>query len=163
MPTATYTPLATVTLASSASSVTFSNIPATYRDLILVCDNVRVNSGGENIHLNLNGDTSSSNYSIVTMSGSGSSTNSFSGNSLIIGYNAYPTNTSAANLILQFMDYSATDKHKTVLMRGNNASIGTQAQATRWANTLAVTSVAIKAESTSFQSATTFNLYGISA
>jgi len=36
MPTNTYTPLATLTLTGSDSSITFTNIPQTYRDLILV-------------------------------------------------------------------------------------------------------------------------------
>jgi hypothetical protein len=36
MPTQTYVALASETLATSASSVTFAGIPATYRDLVLI-------------------------------------------------------------------------------------------------------------------------------
>ena len=35
-PVSTYVALATTTLGATASSVTFSSIPATYRDLVLV-------------------------------------------------------------------------------------------------------------------------------
>ena len=47
MPTPTYTPLATVTLGTSAASVTFSSIPATYRDLILIFDGTGSGSTGK--------------------------------------------------------------------------------------------------------------------
>jgi len=71
MPTPTYTPLATVTLGSTAASVTFSSIPATYRDLILIITAQRTGSP-VNVGMRFNGD-SGSNYSSVFMTGTGSS------------------------------------------------------------------------------------------
>jgi hypothetical protein len=56
MPTPTYTPLATVTLGTTAASVTFSSIPATYRDLIFVLSGL---GGSANITLRYNGDSGS--------------------------------------------------------------------------------------------------------
>jgi hypothetical protein len=44
MPTSTYVALATTTLGATAASVTFSSIPATYRDLLLVNAAQRVRS-----------------------------------------------------------------------------------------------------------------------
>jgi hypothetical protein len=166
MPTATYIALANYTVAGSAKAdITFSSIPATYRDLVLVADNLKTSSaGGENVYMNLNSDNNTGNYSLVTMSGSGSGTNSANrtdGASIILGYNAGPSTTAALSMQVHFMDYSATDKHKTILCRGSNAGVGVMASATRWANTNAITSIKIFAEATSFAVGTTFALYGI--
>jgi hypothetical protein len=65
MPTPTYTPLATVTLGSSASSVTFSSIPGTYRDLILIFDGTGSGTTG-NLRMTFNGSTLS-NFTDVRM------------------------------------------------------------------------------------------------
>ena len=160
MPTATYTPLATVTLGSSASSVTFSNIPATYRDLILVIQGtVPVAS---NIGLRFNGD-SGSNYSYVYAFGSGSSTGTGSGTDTVIYGGAF-NNTSISQSTFQIMDYSATDKHKTVLNRTEETNAATYMWADRWANTAAITTIQVRLSSGgNFNSASTFSLYGVIA
>jgi hypothetical protein len=159
LPTPTYTPLANITLGSSASSVTFSSIPATYRDLVVVADYSTSPSSGSEIRFN--GD-SGSNYSTVTMRGDG--TNALSG-AFTIGLISPSNGTGEAantrNLYtLQIMDYSATDKHKTCLLRMNNPG-HTQAQANRWANTAAITSIAIS--NATFLTGSTFALYGIAS
>ena len=157
-----YVALANITLGSSASSVTFSSIPATYRDLVLV-SNFSISTGQSQIRIN--SDTGN-NYSTVLMSGSsagGAQSNSFTASffqpSNLVGE---PANTQ--NLwTLQLMDYSATDKHKTSLLRFNNASTNgpVQAQALRWANTAAITSILIY--NGTFLSGSTFALYGIAS
>jgi hypothetical protein len=65
------------------------------------------------------------------------------------------------NLIAHFMDTSATDKHKTVLTRFNDAGNEVAAAAFRWADTNAVTSITIGQDSGSFNIGSTFALYGI--
>jgi hypothetical protein len=162
MPTATYTPLATVTLGSTAATVTFSSIPATYRDLILVA-NYSISSGQSQIQLN--SDTGS-NYSTVLMSGStagGAQSNSFTTTFFQIANLVGEPTTTRNLLTLQLMDYSATDKHKTGLIRSNNAETGgaVQAQANRWANTAAITSFTIY--NATFLTGSTFSLYGVIA
>ena len=62
------------------------------------------------------------------------------------------------------MDYSATDKHKTMLSRGGSSSFGVGMNAGRWANTSAVTSVLVIGQSgLDFAAGSTFYLYGIEA
>jgi hypothetical protein len=159
LPTPTYTALANITLGSSASSITFSSIPATYRDLVLVAD--YSTSPSSACEIRFNGDTGS-NYSTVTMRGDGTSAFSTSYTAAFI----QPSNGTgeAANtrnlFTFQVMDYSATDKHKTSLLRMNNPG-HTQAQANRWANTAAITSVAIY--NATFLTGATFALYGIAS
>jgi hypothetical protein len=159
MPTPTYTALATVTLGTTAASVTFSSIPATYRDLILVY-NGTVNVGATTT-VQFNGDTGN-NYNHVQMygvgSGSGTSVSSSNVSNLNLGY----PGTSITNIIVQIMDYSATDKHKTVLSRGNNAAVLTSAHVGRWASTSALTSILFSQDQV-FQSGSNFALYGVIA
>ena len=155
MPTPTYTPLATVTLASTAATVTFSSIPATMRDLIVVVNGKT--SANQATGLRFNSD-SGSNYSMVRMYTTASSTSTTTYGLLTTGD---PTADTLA--IAQIMDYSATDKHKTFLVRSNIPANNTAAHAVRWANTAAITTVAVEAISTTWAIGTTLNLYGVIA
>ena len=160
MPQPTYTALATVTLGSSASSVTFSSIPATYRDLILVTDIIPTSTLNR-IRLRFNGDTGS-NFSWVNAGGNGSATFSSSETTdhILIGFLGGGFR---SMITTQVMDYSATDKHTAVLSRDSTAGEGVQMRAGRWANTAAVTSVNLTTEASSFASGTTLSLYGVIA
>lgn len=160
MPTPTYTPLATVTLGSSAASVTFSSIPATYRDLILVANCTATVAG--NIHLRLNAD-SASNYSWVYMLGTLSTTASGAGTDTGIFGGGVGTAVITQS-IFQLMDSSATDKHKTVLNRTAERDAASYAWANRWANTAAITSILVRMNNGSnFTAGSNFSLYGVIA
>lgn len=163
MPTPTYTPLANITLGSSASSVTFSNIPNTYRDLILITDiDITAQTNGY-VMVRVNGDTGS-NYTEVFMSSLGPTSQS---NTRTFFYNDYGVDvTGRAIRIYQFMDYAVTDKHKTVLGRssmGASANGAVTAAAFRWASTSAITSIAFTRNAGNFNSGSTFALYGVIA
>jgi len=158
MPTPTYTPLATVTLGSSAASVTFSSIPATYRDLIFVLSGVVSAGAGEVIRVNFNGDTTSGNYSAVFANGDGS--NTASGTEARRFGLMYA---SRSQTVASFMDYSATDKHKTYLSRTGGASNAFEMIAGRWANTAAITSFRVFPDANGFASGSTLSLYGVIA
>jgi len=157
MPTPTYTPLANITLSSSAASVTFSSISQAYRDLVLVAQ--VTGSQATSMSMNLNADTPTTNYSRVFMNGNGTSATSATATNQYIA----TIQTTLAMHIVNIMDYSATDKHKNVLSRMDNANDSTRATATRWANTAAVTSVEIKSNAGTFLAGSTFALYGIAA
>jgi muramidase (phage lysozyme) len=164
MPTPTYTPLATVTLGTAASSVTFSSIPATYRDLILVYNFLGSTSAFTNFIVN--SDTTA-NKARVRMIG-GPSTSTFSDSSSTDGdfYTGPLNTTSPTSGIYQLMDYSATDKHKTFLGRWGEFQSGDQvvnAYAYRWPSTSAITSINCRTSSGNFAIGATFNLYGVIA
>jgi hypothetical protein len=160
MPTNTYTPLSTVTLTTSGNSIIFSSIPATYRDLIVVI-NATANSNVATIGLRFNGD-SGNNYTYVSMAGNGSTASS-STNTQSVALIGYTNSTNPWVNIAQIMDYSATDKHKTILSRDDNAAANVGAVANRWANTAAITSVEVNAAVNSFASGTTVSIYGVIA
>ena len=158
MPTPTYDLIASNVLGSSAASVTFSSIPATYGDLVLVVE--ALGSGGTvDINVTFNSDTGS-NYPFVSMNGTGTGTSSLAlTGSNISGINA--TTTSKSINIFQIMDYSVTDKHKTVLTRRDRADSATQTRANRWADTSAINTIAITTPSNNYAAGSTFYLYGI--
>lgn len=157
MPTPTYTPIATITLTSSDSEVVFSSIPATYRDLILVFAGSTVYLSG--VVVNFNGDNTGTNISQVRMYGP-------TGSDTLIGHPGidFAYSTVQSTTIMQILDYSATDKHKSCLVRWNSAggSDLTVAVAARWANTAAINSIRIY-NSSGFTSGSTFSLYGVIA
>jgi hypothetical protein len=158
MPTATYTALANVTLGSSASSVTFSSIPATYRDLILIT-NVQA-SANTYCRIFLNGDEVSSSYLRQTFYFEGSL-----GAVTATGTDTGATSTSSfVSNNYQIIDYSATDKHKMILGRQGSAQRDVvYFDGIRWANTAAVTSVKFAIATGTFSTGSTFALYGIAS
>lgn len=156
MPTPTYTALATVTLGSSAASVTFSSIPATYRDLIVVVEGNTATSGRP--VMRLNGDTGSNYTSVMMAGGPYSATTSTTFIDPIPDYSV----TGKFMAVWQIMDSSATDKHKTALVRLNQGGTQVHATAGRWANTNAVTTVAMLTNNGALYAiGTTFSLYGV--
>ena len=163
-PVSTYVALATVTLAATDTSITFSSIPASYRDLILVMD-YSINSTGGEARIEINADDGS-NYPEVRMINANSGFSPSGGNSAT-STNTYlrPGVSPASKFwsIIQFMDYSATDKHKTILSRTNNTDEYVVAKATRWANTSAINSLEIFTSANSFEIGNTFSLFGIAS
>jgi hypothetical protein len=166
MPTPTYTPLATVTLGSNTASVTFGSIPATYRDLIITFNGSMAGTGTSSVCFRYNSD-SGSNYVTIYMVGTGSSAVSGASSTTLgalVGFYASHATGQRHQGIMHIMDYSATDKHKTALIRDDSPSTETEAQANRWANTAAINNVQIFANfSGLLASGSTINLYGIAS
>jgi hypothetical protein len=157
--TPTYVLLNQITLAAASSSLTFSNIPQNYGDLIL--QGVAPSSStGTGVYFRFNADTGS-NYSYVRAFGTGSSTSSTSATETSGLYGVHDTTSGAFSL--QIMDYAQTDKHKTALSRADGITQNTNMITTRWANTNAVTSVLLSTGGGSFAVGSTFSLYGLVA
>jgi hypothetical protein len=150
-----YVALATTTLSSATTSITFSSIPATFKDLILVSDTISGTGilGFGTLRFNAN----TSDYSRNEMIGTGSSAFAFSAANLI----PFTVGTVRATNIMQIMDYAQTDKHKTVLYRNSLSNDGALAGVGRWGNTAAINTVAIISFSQNFGAGSTFSLYGI--
>jgi hypothetical protein len=164
MPTPTYTPLANITLSSSAASVTFSSISQAYRDLVLVVS-ATANTGNSYFMVTFNSD-SGANYNMVVMQGNGSSASSATASSdtrHIVNNSFNITNTSSGQFVMNIQDFSATDKHKSSLWRYNKTDAIVLAAAGRWASTSAITSITITAFYNAYDVGSTFALYGIAA
>lgn len=161
---ATYDSIASVTLGSASASVTFSSIPSTYTDLVLV-ESFQFTGTGSQSLLSF-GDTSSL-YSSTTIRGDGSTASSirFSGVGSI-GSSPGQGNGTAnvqVNCIRQIMNYSNTTTNKTVVQRFNDSSLQVVATVGLWRNTAAINTVVLTSLSGNFASGSTFTLYGIKA
>lgn len=164
MATPTYDLLASTTLTSSASSVTFSSIDQSYGDLILQIEAVATSSNTPKVRFNSD---SGSNYEAVYMQGlanGGNGSGTYSLDYLRIQLANVKTKPSLFSV--QVFDYSATDKHKSALSRcvaveddGSLDRVG--AVASRWANTSAITSITLDGSTGSWDTGSTFYLYGV--
>lgn len=161
----TYTPIASVTLSSAQDSVTFSGIPQTYTDLVLVVSTLTNNTSADDIYLRFNSDTGT-NYSQTGLRGNGSAASSsrttgqaqiFTTLTASAGSTTDPRTT-----IIQIMNYSNSTTNKTCLIRENIAGSQVAANVGLWRNTAAITTVLVSTGTGfDFASGSTFNLYGV--
>lgn len=154
----TYTPIATTTLGSAAASYTFSSIPQTYTDLVLI---INPNSSVDNMNYRFNSDTGT-NYSSTYLFGSGSSTlASRNTNATVLNGTI-----SGGWEILQssIFNYSNATTYKTAINRQSDASnyVGTNVGV--WRSSAAITSITILAGGPgNIPSGAVLTLYGIQA
>jgi hypothetical protein len=160
MPT-TYEPIATTTLGSAASSVTFSSIPGTYTDLIVVM-NYANSTGLADVYFQFNGDTGS-NYSRTQLFGTGSAAGSNRGTNETAFNGVGYVGTTWSQSISHIMNYSNTTTNKTILVRNDGTSNLVMANVGLWRNTSAITSILIGYSTNNFIAGSTFTLYGIKA
>ena len=160
----TYTPLFTTTLSSAQSAITFSSIPSTYTDLVLVAS--VTGSGTGDVSTYVNGDSSSGFYSRTVLDGSGAtaaSARSSSANFIYLNYNGATTSANPNTYIVNFQNYANTTTYKSLLARQSNAANGVAATVGLWRNTAAITSITLQISSVNFAIGSTFTLYGILA
>lgn len=181
--TATYALIESVTLGSTASSVTFnvSGTASLYTDLILQCSLRADTSTFNNMNfplLRLNNDSTSGLYSVTSLyarnTGSGDTAASQRASSQNeINFGGVATSAMSSGIFstyqIQLQDYANTSAFKTFLARigtGGNitAMDGVWASVGLWRNTNAITSFSLTPTSSGlFQTGSTFNLYGIQA
>lgn len=158
----TYEPIATQTLGSAAASVTFSSIPQTYTDLVLVINGSKSGSGNSDIFWQLNGNTGS-NYSQTSIYGTGSAAASDRGSNSTAGRGGRVGIDQSVS-ILNFQNYSNSTTFKTCISRGSSAGYLVIANAGLFRNTNAITSILLSvADASNFNTGSTFTLYGIKA
>jgi hypothetical protein len=163
----TYEPIATTALGSAAATVTFSSIPSTYTDLVLVCNVKATTTSNAYLRVRYNTDTSN-NYSITVLSGNGSAASSARGSNTSVAYLNYnyamPTTMETA-IISNIQNYSNTTTYKTAITRSNAASQGVEAMVTLWRSTAAINNIVISTDNGGaiLDTGSTFTLYGIKA
>lgn len=162
---ATYEPIATTTLGSAVTSYTFSSIPSTYTDLVLISQDTSAASNYGFIQFN--SDTGA-NYSDTMLNGDGSSASSgrltrTSGAPFSNGIYFGNVNNTPNLRIMNIMNYSNTTTLKTVLSRNQFNSAFTSAYVGLWNSTAAINSITLTATGTTFSVGSTFTLYGIKA
>lgn len=159
--TATYSLIASNTLGTAVSTVTFSSIPATFTDLVLVCQ--LTSTGTTYSSVRFNGDTAT-NYSLTDLYGGGGSglTSSRQSNQSQGGNGNSSANGSV--LTVHINDYANTNTYKTFLGRNSNISNSLVMATSLWRSTAAINSITlITSTADNWSIGCTFKLYGIQA
>ena len=161
---ATYEPIATTTLGSAASSITFSSIPATYTDLrvVLTCADTTIFP-----QVRFNSD-SGTNYSWTYVAGTGSAAQSGRFTSQTEFYNNISGSSTVPFLTTYDIFSYAGSTYKTMLWTENNDKNGSGVVSPKvglWRSTSAINTIALRADiyGTTFGAGTTATLYGIKA
>lgn len=164
----TYEPITSTTLGSNATSVTFSSIPATYTDLVLIVSALGVGANtDENCSIQVNSDTNS-NYSMTRVRGNGTTASSdreSSATSATVGVlQVKATGDSTRDTYaIHFQNYSNTTTYKTWISRSNSSNYSVQAMVNLWRSTSAISTIKFQINSNNFYAGSTFTLYGIKA
>jgi hypothetical protein len=163
--TSTYEMIATTTLGSTQSTITFTSITSAYTDLVAVLT-IKASSVGD-VYCRLNSDTGT-NYSYTYLSGDGSAAYSGRANTgdygLLLDAYGLPNNTNNHIAIANIMNYSNTTTFKTCISRSNNAALGTDAVVSLWRSTSAINALTFRFNGAqTFSAGSTITLYGIKA
>lgn len=167
--TNSYESISTVTVGSGgAASISFSSIPSTYKQL-QVRGIGRTTSSSNPIFIQLNSDTTTSNYYSHALYGNGSAAYAQAEGSTYSQYvNYFPISTDTASafgaVVIDVLDYQNTNKYKTVRALGGfdkNGGGFAWFNSTLWKNTNAITNITIQPYSGNLAEYSSFALYGI--
>jgi len=167
--TNSYESIATVTLGSAASTISFSSIPSTYQHLqVRGIARGTLASNEVTIRMRFNSDTGN-NYARHILEGDGVTAASYaasSGNLMALG--TVSASTAAASIfgvaVADVLDYKDTNKYKTLRNLSGNDRNGSGAMSLTsglWMNTNAITGITIFADSGNLDQYSSFALYGI--
>jgi hypothetical protein len=162
--TGTYTLIAKTTVAgTSTTTVTFSSIPSTYTDLIIVEQATASASAYSSIYFNT--DNASTNYSRSYLFGSGSVafSNRDSNTASFLAIDYISSGTTANCHIYQINDYANTTTYKTLLARYNLINDGVGLYVGLWRSTAAINAITFVRSSGTYTAGSTYSLYGIEA
>ena len=167
---ATYTLISSNVLTTTAASVTFSSIPATYTDLV-VRASVRSNRANTQDDMRITFNSATTNFSYTYLRGSGSA--AISGNATADPF-VWAGNIPAANATsntfgngeLYIPSYTASQNKPSsaiMAMEDNVSSpVYLTANANLWSNTATISTIYLYLGFGSFVSGSSFYLYGIS-
>jgi hypothetical protein len=166
---ATYDKIATYTAPSAQTAITFSSIPSTYTDLIIVSSQFYTTAGSDRFATFQVGNgavDTGTNYSLTYLdtytgsAGSGRNTN------LTYGLHSYTTTiptTTPMICIMQIQNYSNTTTNKTMLNRFGAEATMTGMYVNLWRSTAAINIITIAPGGANFATGSMFTVYGIKA
>jgi hypothetical protein len=161
----TYEPIATTTGTGASGTISFTSIPSTYTDLVLVFEGVATSGGTAGLDIIFNNVTTGNLYSNTRVQGNGTaatSTRNSSGNTGTIGY---ISSSNRSMSIINIMNYANTTTFKTAITRtmtmdATDGRVG--AYVNLFQSTSAITRVDLTA-TPNFATTSVFTLYGIKA
>ena len=169
-PAGAYDALWSTTLSASASSITISNIPQTYKHLQIrsISRSSQAGTGRLINKIQFNSDTAS-NYSLHDLYGNGTSALASGTASTTYSYvGISPADGNAANAfgaaVVDILDYANTNKFKTTRSLNGTDYNGAGViilTSGAWRNTAAISSITLTLDSGNFMQYSSFALYGI--
>lgn len=151
----TFTPIASTTLSSTSSAITFSNL-GSYTDLVLMCSYSCTSAA--NMYVSINGDYGA-NYLATYEYSNGSSYNPGRLGTIYTNTNSTIANNQTTDFI-EFYDYRNTNYYKTIIGRHITPGVNINQFSGTWKNTSAITSITFNSTNT-FTAGSTFCLYGL--
>jgi hypothetical protein len=155
-----YIALASFRLTSPTTTVNFASINQGYRHLVCVVEGL----GTVNTYAFFRVNASTTGYQYVFANAENTSLDSQGPTDDKFQIPLRSSNWDAGyrtHAIIDFMDYSQTNKHKTFLMRSGSASASAEMSFGRWGSNDAITSIRFTINAGNFATGTTFSLYGI--
>jgi hypothetical protein len=172
MPTITYTPIAKRVITSPTTTVTFSNIPSTYTDLVVVCSLIGISTGqGFRYQVGTSGtiDTGN-NYSYTWISGKGTGSPNTASNRVSttnqgqIGWAWQGSSENLSVVTANFQNYSNTTTFKSSIGRTSDVTKEVSAIVNLWRSTNAITDLRLfPSNGYTMAAGSTLTLYGIKA
>lgn len=164
---ATYSSISSQTLSSAASTVTFSSIPSTYTDLILIFNGSN-SVGNDSYSLYCNGVVTGGLYSATYLEGDGASaySSNWSNRNDIPVARGGSSTAGADFVIVNLLNYANTSVFKSLLTRyALGGTVGKRVSTTvaLYRSTTAISSVTLKSGGGNIAAGSTITLYGIAA
>jgi len=175
IPPSSYESIASTTISSNQTTITFSSIPSTYSSLQIraLSKTTATATAIQYLYMKLNSDSTGANYAWHQLVGNGSAASATSGTNNGQCYfenGAFSSSATYANmfspLIIDIIDYASTTKNKTIrAFMGADANLSSTSykvslESNLWINTAAVTQLDFTNDN-QFAVGTTISLYGI--
>lgn len=154
-----WVPIASTRLTSSSSTITFSSIPATFKDLVVVSK--IITNSNLNIRWRLNNDTSSIYDRVSFYGGFGASPTPSTTTTTYFGQQgANSANSNIFSSVFSLHDYLNTSKYGMANWQCGNGQYRIEYGAGTWRSTAAVNRIDVYTTG-SYLAGSTFSLYGI--
>ena len=161
-------PIATTLVGTATGTITFSNIPQTYKHLQVRAVGKSTTTSDQDLNWRYNGDTGA-NYSIHYLLGMGTAAFAAgAGNNTFIRTNSFLPRSTYTSMygatVIDILDYSSSSKNKTsrhLTGSDNNGSGQVVFDSGCWYNTAPITSILFYPGSGNFEANTRISLYGI--
>jgi hypothetical protein len=168
MPTATYDPIASVTLASEATNITFSSITSAYTDLRLIFVGVKPSATASSPIMRFNSDSGSNygfNYMFQLSGGIGTSSDQNTSYLPVVEFDGLTILASPKSAMIDIFSYSLASGFKSTLHYENSDRNGAgrvYSIAGCWRSTAAINNISIfDGSGRNFGVGTRATLYGI--
>ena len=154
----TYEPIATTTLSTATASVSFSSIPQTYTDLVLVVRGAATASAAAKINLNNNTSGIYDDTRLFASTAAGTDHSANSGE-MYVGGGWFTDGMFTVNIF----NYTNTNVGKSIMSKYASPGTLLALNLTTFQSTAAVTSIQVGLNTSTYVSGSNFTLYGIKA